>query len=1086
MNELRLCITLLCLLLPALLGASDDKNKWDVMQHRAPADTFNFTVDEGTWINLDVSPDGKTIAFDLLGDIYTLPISSGKARPIATGLAWEVQPRFSPDGKHISFTSDRAGGDNIWIMKSDGSEPSQVTNESFRLLNNAVWMPDGDYLIAKKHFTSTRSLGAGEMWLYHRSGGAGVKLTTRKNDQLDVGEPAVSPNGRYLYFSEDMSGGRFFRYNKDPNTQIYVIRRLDLEKNKLINYITGQGGAVRPQVSPDGKYVSFLRRIRTKTVLFLHDIETGEQWPIYDELSKDQQETWATFGVYPGYDWMPDGKSIVIWAKGKIVNIDIASRNAKTIPFSVDVSISIAKAQLTRQETFSEKFTAKMIRHATTSPDGKWLVFNAAGHIWKKKLPNGKPKRLTKDSNVFEFEPAISPDGKWVAYTTWNDTALGSIRRVKLKGGSSVAVTSRKGYFYSPSWSPDGVMIVYRRGSGNSALGFSYGVDPGLYWIAEFGGDEQMITDEGSDPRFNKAGDRVLYRSWLNGKKALKSVTLDGNDPQTHFTSKYATEMAISPDERWIAWQELYNVYIMANPAVAAALDLSAGGKSLPQKKVTRDAGISLHWSANSQALHWTTGQEYFTRKLTDSFDFIPGAPDSLPAIDTTGTPINLVLDSDVPSGKIALVGARIITSKGDEVIEDGTIIIDQNRITDIGKRSDIIVPLEATTIDVKGKTIIPGLVDVHAHMNHWSGGISTAQNWSYMANLAFGVTTTHDPSASTEMVFSQSEMVKRGVMMGPRIFSTGTILYGAEGDFKAIVNSLDDARSHLRRMKSVGAFSVKSYNQPRRDQRQQIMQAAREMDMLVYPEGGSFFYHNMTMIADGHTGIEHTIPVHPIYDDIINFWKNSKTGYTPTLTVAYGGIWGENYWYQHTKVWENELLLNFVPRALVDSRSRRRTMAPKEEYGHFANAKTCKVLADVGVKVNLGAHGQMQGICSHWELWMLVQGGMSPLEAIHASTWNGAHYIGMEHEIGSLEKGKLADLVVLDANPLESIYNSEKIRYVMMNGRIYDASTLNEIGNHPKTRNPFYWENSRSSDGFVWRLGSGFSETHCGCMGAH
>ena len=521
MNELRLCITLLCLLLPALLGASDDKNKWDVMQHRAPADTFNFTVDEGTWINLDVSPDGKTIAFDLLGDIYTLPISGGKARPIATGLAWEVQPRFSPDGKHISFTSDRAGGDNIWIMKSDGSEPSQVTKESFRLLNNAVWMPDGDYLIAKKHFTSTRSLGAGEMWLYHRSGGAGVKLTTRKNDQLDVGEPAVSPNGRYLYFSEDMSGGRFFRYNKDPNTQIYVIRRLDLEKDKLINYITGQGGAVRPQVSPDGKYVSCLRRIRTKTILFLHNTETGEQWPIYDELSKDQQETWATFGVYPGYDWMPDGKSIVIWAKGKIVNIHIASRNAKTIPFSVDVSISIAKAQLTRQETFSEKFTAKMIRHATTSPDGKWLIFYAAGHIWKKKLPNGKPKRLTKDSNVFEFEPAISPDGKWVAYTTWNDTALGSIRRGKLKGGSSVAVTSRKGYFYSPSWSPDGVMIVYRRGSGNSALGFSYGVDPGLYWIAEFGGDEQMITDEGSDPRFNKAGDRVLYRSWLNGKKAL-------------------------------------------------------------------------------------------------------------------------------------------------------------------------------------------------------------------------------------------------------------------------------------------------------------------------------------------------------------------------------------------------------------------------------------------------------------------------------------------------------------------------------------------------------------------------------------
>ncbi|MGH1362961.1 MAG: amidohydrolase family protein [Calditrichia bacterium] len=1086
MNNLRLYVTLLCFLLPAILFASDKKDKWDVMQHRGPADTVSFTVDEGTWMNLDVSPDGKTIAFDLLGDIYTLPMSGGKATPIASGLAWEVQPRFSPDGKSISYTSDRAGGDNIWIMKKDGSDPAQVTKEKFRLLNNAVWMPNGEYLIAKKHFTSRRSLGAGEMWLYHRSGGGGVKLTTRKNDQQDVGEPAITPDGRYLFFSEDMSGGSTFQYNKDPNTQIYVIRRVDLEKDRLTNFVTGQGGAIRPQVSPDGKYLSFIRRIRTKSVLFITSLETGEQWPIYDGLSKDQQETWATFGVYPGYDWTPDGTSIVIWAKGKLMKVNVKSRTAVTIPFKAEVSTSIAKAVLSRQEVLPEKFTAKMIRHATSSPDGKWLVFNAAGHLWKKKLPNGKPKRLTKDKEVFEFEPSFSPDGKWIAYTTWNDTALGAIRRVKLKGGNSIAVTSKKGYFYSPSYSPDGVVLTYRRGSGNSVLGYTHAVNPGLYWIAESGGDEHLIIQEGNSPCFNRKGDRIYFRSWENGKKALKSVTLDGTDPRTHVTSKYATEIAVSPDERWIAYQELYNVYVTANPAVATTLDLSSGNSSLPQTKLTRDAGISLHWSANSKALHWTTGQEYYTRKLNNSFTFVEGAPDSLPAVDTTGTEINLVLESDIPNGKLALVGARIITSKGDEVIEDGTIIVDQNRIMQIGARADIIVPVEAKVIDVKGKTIMPGLVDVHAHMGHWSGGISTPQNWSYMANLSFGVTTTHDPSASTEMVFSQSEMIKRGVMIGPRIFSTGTILYGAEGDFKAVINSLDDARSHLRRMKAVGAFSVKSYNQPRRDQRQQVMQAARELDMLVYPEGGSFFYHNMSMIADGHTGIEHSIPVNPVYEDVLNFWGNSGTGYTPTLTVAYGGIWGENYWYQHTRVWENELLLNFTPRALVDSRSRRRSMAPEEEYGHYANAKTCKALADRGVKVNLGAHGQLQGLGSHWELWMLVQGGMSPLEAIHASTRNGAHYIGMDHELGSLETGKLADLVVLNANPLESIYNSEKISHVMLNGRLYDAATLDEVGNYSKKRRPFYWEDPRSSDGFVWREDSGFSDPHCGCFGTH
>ena len=144
-----------------------EKDKWDVTKHKAKYKEVEFTVNEGTWMNLDVSPDGKEIVFDMLGDIYKMPISGGEATLLRGGLAFEVQPRFSPDGKQISFTSDAGGGDNIWIMNSDGSDAKQITKENFRLLNNAVWTPDGNYIIARKHFTSTRSLGAGEMWMYH-------------------------------------------------------------------------------------------------------------------------------------------------------------------------------------------------------------------------------------------------------------------------------------------------------------------------------------------------------------------------------------------------------------------------------------------------------------------------------------------------------------------------------------------------------------------------------------------------------------------------------------------------------------------------------------------------------------------------------------------------------------------------------------------------------------------------------------------------------------------------------------------------------------------------------------------------------
>jgi len=296
-------------------------------------------------------------------------------------------------------------------------------------------------------------------------------------------------------------------------------------------------------------------------------------------------------------------------------------------------------------------------------------------------------------------------------------------------------------------------------------------------------------------------------------------------------------------------------------------------------------------------------------------------------------------------------------------------------------------------------------------------------------------------------------------LMAGPRMYSTGTILYGAEGSFKAIVNNFDDAMSHLRRLKAVGAFSVKSYNQPRRDQRQQIIEAARELKMLVVPEGGSTFFWNLSMVLDGHTGVEHNIPIAPLYNDVVQLISQSKTGLTPTLIVNYAGLSGEYYWYQNTKVWENKRLLTYTPRDIIDARSRRRQMANEDDYQYIETSKAAKKVLDAGGSVQLGAHGQIQGIGAHWELWMLQQGGMTNLEAIRAATLAGARYLGFDNDLGSLEPGKLADLIVMEKNPLENIRNSESIRYVMKNGRLYDAATGDEIGNNPKKRGKFYWE---------------------------
>ncbi len=648
---------------------------------------------------------------------------------------------------------------------------------------------------------------------------------------------------------------------------------------------------------------------------------------------------------------------------------------------------------------------------------------------------------------------------------------MGAIFKLDLRSGQSTKLTTEKGIYRTPSFSPDGKQLVYRKEDGNDHQGFAFCKEPGIYTMSANGGKAAFVTAQGENPQFTADGQRIFIQTggYLFGSltKAFKSVKPDGSDEKVIFNTQYTNQFVPSPDNRWIAFTELYKVYIAPMPMPGQSIGLSANTKAVPVAQVARDAGINLHWSADSKTLHWTLGEEYFSEPLTNRFLFLEGAVDSIPPVDTIGLKIGLTLPADKPEGVVAFQNARILTMEGDEVIEKGTIIVEANRIKAVGPSSRVTIPRGAKIIDCSGKTIIPGLVDVHAHVGNFRFGISPQKQWHYYANLAYGVTTIHDPSSNSEMVFSQAEMVKAGTMLGPRIFSTGTILYGAEGDFKAVINNLEDARSALRRTKAYGAFSVKSYNQPRRDQRQQVIQAARELGILVVPEGGSFFYHNMSMVADGHTGVEHNVPVAPLYNDVLQFWSATKSHNTPTLIVNYGGVNGEYYWYQKTNVWEKKRLLNFTPRPVIDSRARHRTMIPDEEYenGHILTAKSCKKLQDAGVNINLGSHGQIQGIGAHWETWMFAQGGMTPMQALKASTINGAVYLGMDKEIGSIKAGKLADLVILDKNPLTNIQHTEAIRYVMLNGRLYDADTLNEIGNYDRKRSQFYFEMEGSAN---------------------
>jgi Tol biopolymer transport system component len=1031
----------------------------------------SFTTTQGTWMSLDVSPDGKTIVFDLLGDLYTLPITGGTATRITEGRAFDSQPRWAPDGRSIAFASDRSGSDNLWVAGADGANPRAVTSDKDGGITAPAWTADGDYLIARKDPTLNRR-GSAELWLYPKSGGAGLVLVKRNaGGGLNPNGPAASRDGRWVYFAH---GNRVL----DSTWGAWQLWRLDRRSGDVAPLTTGYHGAVRPALSPDGRYVAYVRRNHARSALVLRDVENGAERDLFTDLDRDDQRGTTDYDAYPGFGFTPDGTSIVIASGGHIQRIPLDGGAPAVIPFSAQVSLSLADRPFFPQRIADGPVNARIIRWAGFTSD-KRVIFETLGKLWiadasASSSGSGsssgggapvKPTRLTSNTTHREYAPAISPDGKWIAYVTWDDKTGGHVWKMPLPTGTAGAsggassgsgaqpqqLTTVARQYANPSWSPDGskIAVSFRPPNyGHTANVWEDDAWHGIVWVPASGGPTHTVTSvrprNGGRwypmPRFSTDGTRLFFLAASSEtRNDLVSIALDGSDRRAHARFKYVEEAIPSPDGRRLAFVSMDEVYITAMPeggTGADPLEIDLDRPAVPLRTITRDGGGYLAWADDGKTLTWCYANIAYR---------LPIGAASESSLKPEQVAIALSVPRALPTGSTLLRGARLLTMKGSEVIEKGDILVTGGRIAAIGKSGSLRVPADAKVVDVSGKTIMPGIVDAHWHGHYQGQEIFPQNKWQYLADLAYGMTTGREVSAPTRDTQAQADLVETGDMIGPRVFGTGWPLFaGREGgpNQVVIVTSLDDARRHVRRLKRNGITWLKQYLQPRREQRQWLQQAALEEGLNITAEGGGLKVQ-LTMMLDGFTGFEHGIPVVPVYDDVIQLLARSKTTYTPTFVAGYAKPGSMDYYYATQDVHNDPRANRFMPHDLLDRVTGIRVLIPENEYLYRVAARNAYDIIKAGGNVASGGHGNHPGLGPHWEMWSFADGGMPALEALKMGTLTSAEAVGIAQDAGSLEAGKLADLIVLNTDPRANIRKSTDIFRVMKGGTLYDPDAL-------------------------------------------
>lgn len=1024
-----------------------------------PARRIVFETQEGTSLALDVAPDGTSIVFDMLGDIYQLPIGGGTAQPITSGMAMDTQPVFSPDGSRILFLSDRSGAENLWQMDADGTHLTQISYyDDDPIFVSPEWAPDGKSILVSRFWPDRNAY---ELWRFNAVPGdmGEVARASHSDDATTTSSiaPSFASDGMSIYLAslsetppsfDALSGWDIIRWDPVTGKETLVLPA-DSDDTSLVPRF-------RPAASPDGSYLAFAERRHGKTTLNILDLTTNQVRRLAD-LDPDSLEASLWHDALPRYDFTPDSKRIIVNREGHLQAILLTNGEIETIPFTARIDQGLGKLSRHQAPVEAGPVTARLIQAPAESPDGKLIAFSSLGHIYTQAQTNdARPQRLNSDP-VTGYHPAWSADGDMIASVSWTSAEGGAVWITSAKGDSQTKLDLPPAFYTHPVFTAeaDALLVISSPAQARRETYMEFGQlrDASLLYVPLDGTEPRVLMSGriGGTPHFRGRTGEVLVNtengveavSLIDGARALVTQAVG---PNWYFASGAAAadDLRVSPDGQWalakIAQQlHIYNLHEDGGEP----FELSAPSRQHVQ--LTEIGADYFGWSADGHSIHWSVGSTYYKLPIAEIV-FERGKNEKA----ATRFTVTVDVARDTPSGDILLRGATVIpmtdrTNPG-QMLVNADVLVRNNQIVSIEKAGETTPDPGVPIVDVSGKYIIPGLIDAHYHVADIRRDVLDTDAWGLRTGLAYGVTTLFDPSSLTIDMLAYEDLVDTGAITGSRLFTTGPAVFDYN-DFRSreqVLSVLSRYRDHYR------LSNLKEYRAGNRRVRQWVASAADELGMTVTTEGALSFKLDLTQIIDGYSGIEHALPPPVHYRDVTEFFARSGTSNTLTLMITHGGLPADKVFIDRSDPMSDAKYARFAPDWYREARFADVSAESPENYLYPVVAKSALDMLRAGGLVGLGAHGDIPGFGTHWEMQAHVEGGWTPAEVLWAATMGSAITIGRDVALGSLAPGKLADLVVLDENPLDDISRTLAIHYVMKNGRLYDDETLEE---KPATR---------------------------------